>query len=154
MCTVLSVWWLESLSNWQLLTWCGNMSPTLSIGSLYKSVVMKLWVVKHLDSILSLCSPFRPVAHHSLKLPDRTAEEILRKQMFSKEVGRTGYHANSFPLRGWEFLDGAAYRILITFSFLEVGRVGCLYSYSFLALRVPLQDCQANIWKLTLRFWP
>ena len=121
---VLSVWWLESLSNWQLLTWCGNMSPTLSIGSLYKSVVMKLWVVKQLDSILSLCSPFRPVAHHSLKLPDRTAEEILRKQMFPKEVGRTGYHANSFPLRGWEFLDGAAYRILITFSFLEVGRVG------------------------------
>ena len=67
------------------------LSPTLSIGSLYKSVVIKRWVVKQFDSILSLCSPFRPLSHNSLKLPDRTAEEILRKQMFPEEVGRTGY---------------------------------------------------------------
>ena len=44
--------------------------------------------------------------------------------MFPKEVGRTGYHSNSFPPMSGKFLDGAAYVILITFSFLEVGRVG------------------------------
>ena len=73
---------------------------------------MELWVVKQLDSILSMCLHFMPLTHISLKLPDRTAKEILGKQMFPKEVGRTGHHANSFPLRGWKFLDGAAYRIL------------------------------------------